>query len=176
MIGEANRPRLYVGCAMWAHRPWVGRWFPGGTAGGGELAAYATWCTTVEGNTTHYATPKHETVARWAAHAPTDFRFCFKVPRSITHEKRLRNVDSEIAAFLEVLAPLHSNLGPVQLQLPASFGPDDLPTLADACRHIPRSVDWAVETRHPEEQGFARSWSRLPQYRQRCPLREHAHR
>ncbi len=135
---------------MWAQRSWVGRWFPKDTRSGEELIPYATWCTSVEGNTTHYAPPKLETVERWAELVPEHFRFCFKVPRSVTHERRLRNVAQEIDSFLDLLAPVRNNLGPVQLQLPATFGPDDLPVLADACRNLPRSVEWAVETRHPD--------------------------
>ncbi len=135
---------------MWALRPWVGRWFPSDTRSGEELAAYATWCTSVEGNTTHYALPKPETVARWAELAPPHFRFCFKVPKLITHEKKLRGVDAEVEEFLDLLTPLSDRLGPVQLQLPALFGPSDLAVLADACRNLPRSVEWAVETRHPD--------------------------
>lgn len=142
--------KLYVGCAMWAHRPWVGRWFPATTPTGRELEAYTTWCTTVEGNTTHYAAPSPATVARWAASAPDYFRFCFKVPRSITHEKRLRNVASEIDDFLSLLEPLVANLGPVQLQLPATFGPEDISVLADSCSNLPRGFEWAVETRHTD--------------------------
>lgn len=133
---------------MWAHRPWVGRWFAADTPVGGELAAYAGWCTAVEGNTTHYATPSAATVVRWAAAVPPGFRFCFKVPRQITHERRLNGVERDIERFLEVLEPLSANLGPVQIQLPATFGPADLPALADTCGRLPRSVDWAVETRH----------------------------
>jgi len=135
---------------MWAQRSWVGRWFPSDIRTGEELSAYSTWCTSVEGNTTHYATPRPETVARWAELAPPYFRFCFKVPKVITHEKRLRNVGRDVAEFLDVLDPLKGRLGPVQLQLPATFGPDDLPVLADACGNLPRSVEWAIETRHAD--------------------------
>ncbi len=153
--------KLYVGCAMWAHRPWVGRWFPADTRSGEELIPYSTWCTSVEGNTTHYAAPKAQTVARWAELVPDDFRFCFKVPKSITHERRLRNVADEIDSFLELLTPVQANLGPVQLQLPATFGPEDLPVLADACHNLPRSVEWAVETRHPDFSAGGRQERRL---------------
>jgi uncharacterized protein YecE (DUF72 family) len=104
----------------------------------------------VEGNTTHYARPAAGTVARWAEMTPEYFRFCFKVPRSVTHEKRLRNVAGEVEDFCSLLEPLSANLGPVQLQLPASFGPQDLAVLADTCAQLPRSVQWAVETRHPD--------------------------
>jgi len=116
----ARQKLLRVGCPMWANRAWVGPYFPSSTPSGDELAAYATWCNTVEGNTTFYAVPKAETVERWSEGAPSDFRFCFKVPRHITHERRLRNIAEPLSEFLHVLTPLHDRLGPLQFQLPAA--------------------------------------------------------
>ncbi len=133
---------------MWANRAWVGTYFPPDTPPGRELTAYATWCTTVEGNTTFYATPPPETVERWAADSPTSLRFCFKVPQHLTHERRLRGIEEPLGDFLDAVAPLRARLGPLQFQLPASFGPDDLPVLASTINALPRSFEWAVEVRH----------------------------
>ncbi len=135
---------------MWSHPAWVGRWFPSDTPQPQALASYATWCTTVEGNTTFYAVPSAETVRRWSELAPDDFQFCFKLPRSITHDRRLRNVNDELVAFLRRIQPLEGRLGPLQVQLPASFGPDDLPTLFSFLDGLPPEPTWAVEVRHPE--------------------------
>jgi uncharacterized protein YecE (DUF72 family) len=140
---------LAVGCPMWAHRPRVGRHFPADTRVGKELAAYATWCSAVEGNTTFYALPSPEAVARWGEQAPPGFRFCFKVPRSVTHERRLRGAGDALREFLVRLEPVFDRLGPLQVQLPASFGPDDLPTLAAFVEALPAGFAWAVEVRHP---------------------------
>ncbi len=79
---------------------------------GGELAAYATWCETVEGNTTFYATPPSTTIDRWLAETPDGFQFCFKLPRTITHERRLRNAADLTDEFCERIAPLGERLGP----------------------------------------------------------------
>ena len=143
-------PTLRVGCALWAHRAWVGAQFPAGTRPGDELAEYVTWCTAVEGNTTFYALPPAETVRRWANVAPPDFRFLFKVPRLITHEQRLRGTDAELLAFVRRLEPLGERLGPVSIQLPPSFGPGDLGVLAAFVRRAPAHVRWSVEVRHPD--------------------------
>ena len=43
---------LRVGCPMWAHKPWQGRYLPEKLGRGEQLSAYATWCNAVEGNTT----------------------------------------------------------------------------------------------------------------------------
>ena len=135
---------------MWANRDWVGRWFPSDTATGDELATYATWCTTVEGNTTFYAPPSTAAVERWTALAPDDFRFCFKLPQHITHERRLRDIAEPLHDFLSTIEPLGQRLGPVQIQLPASCEPADLEVLGRFLDAAPSDVDWAVEVRHPE--------------------------
>jgi uncharacterized protein YecE (DUF72 family) len=142
-------PVLAVGCPMWAHRPWVGRHFPADTPAGEELAAYATWCTAVEGNTSFYALPPPTAIARWAEQAPPGFRFCFKVPRAVTHERRLRDAGAALRELLVRLEPLRDRLGPVQIQLPASFGPADLPALAAFVAALPAGYPWAVEVRNP---------------------------
>lgn len=139
---------LHVGCAMWAHRGWLGRWFPADTSTGTELSAYVTWCTGVEGNTTFYAVPSEHAVARWVEQVPAEFRFCFKLPRTITHDRRLHNADKELSDFLVRLEPMAEILGPIQIQLPASLGPEALPHLRSFLRQLPTSFDWAVEVRH----------------------------
>ena len=139
---------LRVGCPMWAHRPWVGRFYPAGVKPGTELAQYVTWCNAVEGNTTFYAEPPASTVARWLAQTPDDFRFAFKLPRTITHEKRLRDVAVEVRSFLDAIEPLGPRLGPIQVQLPGSFGPDSIDALFAFLRRLPADHRWAIELRH----------------------------
>jgi len=139
---------LRVGCPMWVNRDWVGRQFPPDTPRGEELVAYARWCTAVEGNTTFYAVPSEAAVARWAEQAPPDFRFAFKLPRAITHDRRLRSTGAELSEFLRRIEPLRDVLGPFSIQLPESFGPDDLPVLDQFVSGLSAEFDWAVEVRH----------------------------
>lgn len=133
---------------MWAHKAWADRYFPATTKSGEELAAYSTWCTAVEGNTTFYATPAATTIARWAELAPPEFRFCFKLPREITHDRKLRNADSLLTDFVTLLEPLADRLGPLQIQLPASFGPTDIDALGAFLTSLPSGLAFAVEVRH----------------------------
>ncbi|MEN9506069.1 MAG: hypothetical protein RI958_1995 [Actinomycetota bacterium] len=159
MPGVGRMSRLYVGCPMWAHRPWVGRFLPVGTPAGGELAAYSRFVNAVEGNTTFYALPAAATVARWAEQADPGFRFVFKVPRVVTHERRLRDVDHDIARFVDLLGPVQHLTGALTLQLPASFAPVDLDVLVSLLGRLPRGWRWSVEVRHPAFfEGPARGW------------------
>jgi uncharacterized protein YecE (DUF72 family) len=139
---------IAVGCAMWANRDWVGSFLPIETRVGGELAAYSRICTAVEGNTTFYATPPATTIDRWRDSVADDFRFVFKLPREITHDRRLRDVDETVTAFLDTIDPLGESLGPISIQLPASFGPADLDHLLTFTNRLPREFAWAVEVRH----------------------------
>lgn len=134
---------------MWANRDWVGRHLPTDVRPGDELPAYARLCTAVEGNTTFYAVPPAASVERWAEQAPPDFRFVCKLPRTITHERRLRDADAEVREFCDRVAPLAGRLGPISVQLPPSFGPDDLAVLDRFLSRLPAELSWGVEPRHP---------------------------
>jgi uncharacterized protein YecE (DUF72 family) len=141
--------QLHVGCPSWAHRPWVGRYLQAGTRPGTELHAYSRTVNAVEGNTTFYASPTPATVAKWAEQALPGFRFIFKVPQVITHQKRLRDINAEMTAFLDLIAPLHHVVGALTLQLPASFSPNDVATLDAVLRGLSSEWRWSVELRHP---------------------------
>jgi uncharacterized protein YecE (DUF72 family) len=140
---------LRVGCAIWAHKGWQGRFLPGGLRGAARLGAYATWCTAVEGNTTAYGLPSPSTAAAWADETPAEFRFLFKLPQVITHQRRLRNAEAELREVVDLLAPLGERAEMLTVQLPAGFGPSDLGTLSAFLARAPATHRYAVEVRHP---------------------------
>ncbi len=141
--------RLHVGCAMWTHKSWQGRFLAHPLPAHERLRAYAGWCTAVEGNTTFYATPSPETVASWARQTDPDFRFVPKLPKVVTHERRLTGADDELRAFLNAIEPLGPRAHALWIQLPGSFGPADVPALARFLRGLPTIHRYAVEVRHP---------------------------
>jgi uncharacterized protein YecE (DUF72 family) len=133
---------------MWTHVPWQGRFLPHPLPPRERLGAYATWCNAVEGNTTFYATPARSSVESWARQTSPGFRFVVKLPRSITHERRLRDTGEELRAFLTAIEPLGPRAHALWVQLPASFAPADLGALAGFLRGLPGSHRYAVEVRH----------------------------
>lgn len=140
--------RLHVGCAMWTHKPWQGRFLPHPQPPAERLRSYATWCNAVEGNTTFYATPTRSTVETWARQTDPGFRFVLKLPRTITHERRLTGAEAELRAFLDAVEPLGPRTHALWLQLPGSFGPGDVPALDAFLRQLPPQHGYAVEVRH----------------------------
>lgn len=139
----------YLGCPGWGLKSWVGRLFPAGTRHTDFLARYAEVFNTVEGNTTFYALPSAETVARWREQVPGAFRFCFKFPRTITHDKLLVDCNVEVAEFLGRISPLGDTLGTLFLQLPPRFGAAQLPRLRELLATLPAAFHYAVEVREP---------------------------
>jgi uncharacterized protein YecE (DUF72 family) len=133
---------------MWTHTPWQGRFLPHPLPQGERLRSYATLCNAVEGNTTFYATPPRGTVESWAAQTDPDFRLVLKLPKSITHERRLTNVDEELRSFLTAVEPLGPRAHALWVQLPGSFAPSDVGTLAAFLHRVPRQYRYAVEVRH----------------------------
>ncbi|TDD84506.1 DUF72 domain-containing protein [Actinomadura darangshiensis] len=156
--------RLHVGCAMWAHARWQGRFVPPSLPPGERLRAYASWCNAVEGNTTFYATPARSAVESWAEQTGADFRFVVKLPKTITHDGRLAGGGEELRSFLHAIEPLRSRAHALWVQLPGSFGPGDLGTLAAFLRGLPAAHRYAVEVRHRaffEDAGCVRDLERV---------------
>lgn len=102
---------------------------------------------TVEINNTFYRMPKKEMLEKWPAQVPSTFTFVLKASQRITHIKRLKNVEDEVAYFLENAAVLGSQLGPILVQLPPTARKDveRLRTFLDL---LPKDRPAAMEFRH----------------------------
>ena len=142
---------MYIGLPMWANPDWRGGLYPPHAGREGWLNDYAAVFNAVEGNTTFYSgAPRPRTVEGWSRQAPPGFRFCFKLPQALTHAKRLCQVETDVGDFVEALWPLKDRLGPVMIQLPRDFGPEEVPALEKVLRDWPQDVPCAVELRHSE--------------------------
>lgn len=142
-------PGLYVGCPIWTNKDWLGTYFPLGIKEPDYLHYYARQFNSLELNTTHYRIPDAPTVRRWREAVGPGFRFCPKLPRSISHERELYNVDALTLTFTRAMRELGDNLGTCFLQLPPHFGPAQLPRLERFLLDFPADVPLAVELRHP---------------------------
>lgn len=139
---------FYLGGPIWAYKGWVGDFYPKGTKQADFLREYSRRLTTVEGNTTFYATPSAGTIQHWVEETPETFRFCPKLPRSVSHAGKLVEHLEEAEQFLEVMSHLGSRLGPLFLQLPPSYSPLLLEDLRVFIEAWPPQVQLAVEVRH----------------------------
>ena len=134
----------YLGLPAWAYPGWKGPYFPPDKP---ALQSYARVFNAVEGNTTFYGIPGEETVESWrSATEGSDFRFSFKLPRSITHEARPSYAD--LRQFFARIEPLGENLGPFLVQLPATVGPDALTDIEHLLQRLTTSYRYVLEVRH----------------------------
>ena len=139
---------IYTGTPIWTHDQWFGSLFATSLPKDRALAQYAKFFNSVEGNTSFYQLPDEKTLNRWAQLVPAHFRFTFKFHQSISHEKKLHNVEAELALALERFSVLGEKLGCLMLQLPASFGPESLERLSAFLKQLPKALCSAVEVRH----------------------------
>ena len=84
--------------------------------------------TTVEGNTTFYGLPKRERFQQWVNMTPEGFRFCFKMPKAVTHDGRLV-INDHFIEFFQLMSIALEKLGPIMLQIPPNIGFDQLAKL-----------------------------------------------
>ncbi|MCW8088468.1 DUF72 domain-containing protein [Sabulicella glaciei] len=141
-----------IGTAGWSIPKQHAPAFP---SAGTHLERYAGRLPAVEINTSFYRPHRATTYERWAASVPPGFRFAVKIPKVITHERRLTDTEEPLARFLGEVCALGDRLGPLLLQLPPSLRYDAAvaePFLSDlrtrfagdvACE--PRHASWFTE-------------------------------
>lgn len=112
---------IALGVSSWNFDDWRGVFYPEKLARADYLSYYASQFDTVEVNTSFYALPKAATLVNWVESTPPGFTFALKAPRQITHEKRLRDCESETLALLDAVRALGASAAPAFLQFPPQF-------------------------------------------------------
>src|SRR5947209_15004202 len=91
--------------------------------------------------------PAAKVLLNWAEQVPEGFAFVLKAPRRISHDKRLKNVEEDVAYLLKTMAALGSKRGPLLFQLPPFFR-KDLACLRSFLGLLPKEWPAAMEFRH----------------------------
>ena len=113
--------KTYVGTAGWSIPRAEQSRFPPGES---HLNRYAQVLPAVEINSTFHRPHRAATFERWAASVPRAFRFSIKIPRAITHDRRLAGSAALVRDFLAAIAPLGARAGCLLVQLPPSLAFD----------------------------------------------------
>jgi uncharacterized protein YecE (DUF72 family) len=139
--------RLLAGTSGFSYKEWIGEFYPEKLPANAMLAHYATRLPTVEINNTFYRMPNAAAIAGWRSQVADSFRFAIKVPRRISHLKRLRDCRGEMEALLAAVADLGECLGSLLVQLPP-HARCDAGALAGFLPLVPASTRVAFEFRH----------------------------
>lgn len=155
-VGQAY---FYNGCTGWSMKEWVGKVYPKGTKTKDYLSIYAQQFNTIELNTTHYRIPTVETIDKWRSESTSDFKFCPKVPQTISHSRDIGMGNQQLRVFWDMIAGLQEKLGCCFIQMPPHFSYQKLGMLKQFLSIWPNSIPLAVEVRHE-------SWFEQPQHTQ----------
>jgi uncharacterized protein YecE (DUF72 family) len=138
-----------LGTQGWAYADWVGTMYDAGTRPDRFLRAYAREFGTVEVDSTWYGTPPLERVRAWRAAVPPAFTFALKLPREITHERRLIGCAELLDEFVASALAFESQLEGALVQLPPDFTPDAIDALLAFVPRLREGIRWTVEVRDP---------------------------
>lgn len=158
---DSSTPLIYVGCAKWGRKDWVGKIYPKGTKEADFLKHYATHFNCIELNATFYRIPTAAQTAGWKSKVGDNFQFCPKFTDQITHMKRLKDVQELTNRFLEGIYGFGNNLGPVFLMPHPGMGPKTLDTMEAFIQSLPKDIKLFVELRHNDWYADGESFKKI---------------
>jgi len=156
---RSSLDNVLLGTSGWSYKEWEKVFYPDSKTP--KLSYYSGIFPTAEIDSSFYAYPNRGLVFGWVRNTPLSFQFSAKIPKLITHDKRLdlaQGVEVDLGKFIDVLAPLKDakKLGPLLIQLPPSFTRNEINVLGEFFEILPKDHAFAVEFRHP-------SWLDEPQ-------------
>ena len=143
--------RVLLGTSGWSYEEWVGPFYPSPEEN--KLAYYSKVFDIAEIDSTFYSYPSKGMVLSLLLGTCPGFVFTAKVPREITHKKKLdvnQGVEEDLKRFCELMEPLNTwgKLGCLLIQLHPrlEFSPQ---LFEDFLQVLPPGFRYAVEFRHP---------------------------
>lgn len=157
--------KIFLGTSGWSYKDWIGPFYT--EKDKSMLNAYSKVFKTVEIDSTFYRYPSKGTVMGWAKYSPEGFIYTAKLPKLITHEKKLdldEGLEEDLQKFIELLEPLYlgGKLGCILIQLPPKldYKPKEM---EDFFKILPTYIKFAVEFRDPSWMR-EETWALLEKY------------
>jgi uncharacterized protein YecE (DUF72 family) len=119
-----SEKNVFLGTSGWSYKEWEGSFYEKGEKR--KLRAYSRVFKTAEIDSSFYRIPSKGTVMGWLRYSPSDFVFTAKIPKVITHDKRLGlkgDVKADLETFFDVMRPLQlgGKLACFLVQLPPKY-------------------------------------------------------
>lgn len=145
---DTSKPlSIYVGCAKW-NKTDLKNFYPRGTRD--ELTYYSRQFNSIELNATFYSMPGRDQVITWKDKATDNFRFFPKITQSISHMRRLNDVQALTSEYCDNISNFEDKLGMVFLQLHDNFKYKNYERLVSFIESFPKAIPLAVELRNTE--------------------------
>lgn len=141
---------VFLGTSGWSYKEWIGPFYHKGEKS--MLRTYGRVFKTAEINTTFYRYPTKKMVMGWARYSPSEFVFSAKLPKLITHKKKLdveAGVQEDLEKFCDTMRILllDGKLGCLLIQLPPKYE-YDIDHLESFFKILPLDFKFAVEFRN----------------------------
>jgi uncharacterized protein YecE (DUF72 family) len=144
------KTEVYVGCAKWGRKDWVGKIYPLKTKEADFLNHYARHFNCIELNATFYKIPTEKQTSAWSSKVGDNFIFAPKFAEQITHIKKLKDVDELTKRFLDGVAGFGKNLGPIFFMPHPFMGRKSLDVITDFIESLPHDHDFFIELRNKD--------------------------
>ncbi|MFW7378509.1 MAG: DUF72 domain-containing protein [Oligoflexus sp.] len=148
-LQHQGRGELLVGAPIWSCKEWQGSFYPTDYQAGAYLEYYSRIFPCVEVNSTFYGLPAISQIHYWQRQVPGNFRFCPKLSKSLSHQPGRTDIVDELTTFCRHVEAFAENLGLCFIQFPENFSWKERDLLARLLKHLPQTLRWAVEFRHP---------------------------
>ena len=145
-----NETNILLGTSGWSYKDWEGSFYDKGEKH--KLRTYSRIFKTAEIDSTFYKIPTKGMVMGWLRYSPPDFLFSAKLPKTITHDKKLglkHEVKTDLENYLEIMRSIQlgGKLACLLIQLPPKYdyNPENLEDFFDLLDPLFR---YAVEFRN----------------------------
>jgi len=147
---KTKNAAVYIGCAKWGRKEWLGKIYPPKTREKDFLQHYVQHYNSIELNATHHKLYGAGAISRWKQKAAEkDFLFCPKMYKGITHSGNLKTKKFLTNEFLRGITAFKDQLGPVFVQVNERFSPKRGKELFDFLAGLPKDIQFFLEVRHP---------------------------
>lgn len=137
---------FYSGCSG-LYLPVPRLQYPPEFQGKSRLAYYSSLFNSIEINSIFYKLPRHSTIVNWADAVPPDFRFTFKVSKTITHVKELNFAVKDVDDFIKTVENAGNKKGCLLAQFPPSLkieSLNELQKLLEALGEATHDTEWKL--------------------------------
>lgn len=155
---------ILSGTCGWSYQEWVGAFYPDNRVA--KLPFYSRVFNSVEVDSSFYRAPSKSMVAGWIRATGPAFKFSLKVPKMVTHDRRLDGAEKEFLEFVDLVEPIAraGKLGCLLVQLPPDFTFMQRGSLESFFGLLPEDIHFAVEFRH-ESWNREETWDLLKKYK-----------
>jgi len=138
-----------IGCSGWNYSAWLGHFYPPNLEAGKFLPYYSKVFDTVEIDSSFYRTPNVFMTGKWSRSTPDNFRFTAKLPKSLTHDRRLAEPEKDLPYWFKSFEPLKQKIASFLIQLPPSLSmKEGFKKLQYLLGELDYSYRYAIEFRH----------------------------